>query len=202
MKPNEYVKKYRLNESSRFDHDLFIKDMKMDFMNLFEVTLDFSGKANIGGYENTVRAIRQKWDSINAKTGGALPEKLWKYFYASFIAKTREDMFPRDMAERKRKKKEYHDRKNWEDQMYEEAFSFRKRMFESFWENLFSSLKNVVDLSPSYLSLGLIKGCNKEDVKSKYRELSKKYHPDKGGSIKKFREITEAKNALLSGIKE
>lgn len=200
MKPDEYIKKYKLDNSSKFNHTDFVNDMKMDFMNLFEITLDYSGSANINGYENTVRAIRQKWDSINAKTGGYVPEKLWKYFYASFIAKTREEMFPKDMAERKRKKKEYHDRKNWEDQMYEEAFSFRKRMFEDFWHSMFSNISKTIDLTSSYLSLGLTKGCSQDDVRIKYRELSMKYHPDKGGSIKKFREITEAKNKLLGAL--
>jgi hypothetical protein len=193
MKPNEYIKKYKLDTSSRFNHEDFVNDMKIDFMNLFEITFDYSGKANIAGYENTVRAIRQKWDSINAKTGGAVPDKLWNYFYASFIAKTREELFPHEMASRRKRKSDYKKRMEWEEEQF-------RGFFEGFWDHIFRNIKSSIDLTSSYISLGLTKGCSKEDVKAKYRELSKKHHPDKGGNRKKFHEITEAKNKLLGAL--
>ena len=47
--------------------------------------------------------------------------------------------------------------------------------------------------APSYLHIfGLDWSAEIEDVKYWYRKLSKQYHPDRGGSVKKFRELTES----------
>jgi molecular chaperone DnaJ len=47
-----------------------------------------------------------------------------------------------------------------------------------------------------YEILGIDKKANKEDVKKAFRKLAQKYHPDKGGSEDKFKEITEAYSIL------
>ncbi|EXJ74494.1 uncharacterized protein A1O5_02790 [Cladophialophora psammophila CBS 110553] len=48
-----------------------------------------------------------------------------------------------------------------------------------------------------YKILGLDKSCSDRDLKTAYRKLSKKYHPDKAtGDEKKFLEVTEAYEAL------
>ena len=50
---------------------------------------------------------------------------------------------------------------------------------------------------PSILSyFGLAPGASMDDVKKKFRELAKKYHPDHGGSNAKMMEILEAYNKL------
>ncbi|MBT34214.1 MAG: hypothetical protein CMO01_31505 [Thalassobius sp.] len=47
--------------------------------------------------------------------------------------------------------------------------------------------------APSYLQIfGLDWTAEVDDVKYWYRKLSKEYHPDRGGSVKKFRELTES----------
>jgi len=47
--------------------------------------------------------------------------------------------------------------------------------------------------APSYLQIfGLDWSAEISDVKYWYRKLSKEYHPDRGGSVKKFRELTES----------
>ena len=47
-------------------------------------------------------------------------------------------------------------------------------------------------------TLGLIKRMTKEDVKQRYKELSKEFHPDKpNGSEEKFQEINEAYQILM-----
>lgn len=43
-----------------------------------------------------------------------------------------------------------------------------------------------------YSILGIPPDSSEEDIKKKFRELVKKYHPDKGGDPKKFKEILEA----------
>ena len=47
-----------------------------------------------------------------------------------------------------------------------------------------------------YEILGIDKKANKDDVKKAFRKLAQKYHPDKGGSEDKFKEITEAYSIL------
>ena len=48
-----------------------------------------------------------------------------------------------------------------------------------------------------YSILGVDKGIPQDDLKKTYKELSKKYHPDKkGGNEEKFKEISEAYDTL------
>tara|TARA_Y100001980_G_C14556352_1_gene347522 strand:- start:9504 stop:9932 length:429 start_codon:yes stop_codon:yes gene_type:complete len=49
-----------------------------------------------------------------------------------------------------------------------------------------------------YQILGLPNNSSKNDITKKYRELSKKLHPDKGGNEYLFNMITESYNKLLN----
>jgi len=51
-------------------------------------------------------------------------------------------------------------------------------------------------MSDYYKILGIHKGASEEDVKKAFRKLAHKYHPDKGGDEKKFKEINEAYQVL------
>lgn len=46
--------------------------------------------------------------------------------------------------------------------------------------------------------LGVSKNVTDEELKKQYRNLSKKYHPDKGGDEEKFKEISEAYEKLTN----
>jgi len=49
-----------------------------------------------------------------------------------------------------------------------------------------------------YKILGVGKGASEEEVKKAFRKLAHKYHPDKGGDEKKFKEINQAYQVLSS----
>ena len=194
MNTKEYVKKYGLNVADhKFDHSEFASDLTNDFITLLEVG---NSTKNFKGYENAVRAIRMKWDAINNKTVGCLPDKLWSYFYATVIAKTKEELFPEEIA----KQKEFNEqkKKDWEQ---------RKRMREQddsfFWSFLFLDglMKSRIP-TDSFNVLGLPTTSTSEEVIKKYRELSNKHHPDKGGNNDVFIGITEAKNKVLSYLQK
>jgi len=201
MKPIHYIKKYDLNKGVNFSHNEFIQDFTTDFLTLLEIGKTNTGKYVLSGFENTVRAIRMKWEGINNKTLGELPESLWKYFYATVIAKMRDELFPEEKA---RKQREYQERqqyrenrKNWHDQAFG-GFDFSDYAFNMF--NFLFKDNNRIPES-SFTELGINTDSNEDQIKKAYRELSKKHHPDMGGNPKKFMEITEAKNKCLVYIK-
>jgi curved DNA-binding protein CbpA len=51
-------------------------------------------------------------------------------------------------------------------------------------------MKNYYDI------LGVSKTSSQEEIKKKYRELSKMHHPDKGGDEEMFKKINEAYSTL------
>lgn len=191
MKTKDYVKKYRLNESDKFDHKEFVSDLTFDFLTLLEVG---KAKDNIKGYDNSVRAIRMKWEAINNKTVGQLPVKLWNYFYATVIAKMKEQLFPEIMKQRRLDAEE---RKRYKEQRqkYNNPFGGYNDFF------FYSMLKSMLSVRmpvDSFNILGIPYDCTVDDVNSAYRKLVMEHHPDKGGKQDKFIEITEAKNKCLS----
>lgn len=193
MNTKEYVTKYKLNISNQFNHNEFVADLTNDFITLLEVG---NSTKHFKGYENAVRAIRMKWDAINNKTVNCLPDKLWNYFYATVIVKTKEELFPEQVA--KQKELNEQKRREWEE---------RKRMREQddsfFWRFLFlDSLMRSRVPSDSYAVLGLNTDATSEEVTKKYRELSIKHHPDKGGNKETFIQITEAKNKILAYLQK
>ena len=150
-------------------------------------------------FENAVRALRTKWDAINNKTVGQLPDKLWNYFYATVIAKMRNELFPSEME---RRQKEYEERKKRQ----EEYRRFNDDIYSgfgfNFWDYLLGSLLTM-DTCPvnSFETLGLSKDATSEEVNVAFRKLSMIHHPDKGGNNDKFIEIVEAKNKCLTYLK-
>jgi len=197
MKPKEYVKKYKLKESADFNHNDFIVDFTADFMSVIEY-LTQANPLSMGRYDTCVKEIRQKWTSISIKTKGTgLPEKLWKYFYATVIMKIKENIFSAQM----KAKKERYEQRQREKQSYNDwmngGFGFQD-MFNDFMGGIFASLKATSIPTESFDALELVvDGVTEDDVKSAYKKLALKHHPDKGGSKEKFVELTEAKNKCL-----
>jgi len=191
MKTKDYIKKYELNINDKFDHSEFVSDLTFDFITLLEVG---KSRENIKGYDNSVRAIRMKWDAINNKTVGQLSDKLWNYFYATVIIKMKEQLFPEII---KARKEEYEERKRQREEWarQDDAFGFN---YDSFFFSMMASMLSKRKPTSSFQVLELSTDATKEEVNSAYRKLSMKHHPDKGGKQDKFIEITEAKNKCLA----
>lgn len=201
MKTKEYVEKYKLNIDDQFDHNEFVIDLRNDFIILLEV-----GKAyeRWHGFQNAVNAIRSKWDGINNKTKGQLPESLWKYFYASVICEMRESLFPEQVRkqreEREQRQREREQRRNHYDDYFSAYFHF------SFQDFIFNSLRELIKNqvpTKSFEVLGIkIEGATIEQVNKSYRLLSLQHHPDKGGDSEVFIAITKAKDNCINYLQK
>ena len=196
MKTQEYVKKFELNKSDKFNHTEFVADLANDFIVLLELN---KAEDNIKGFDNALRALRMKWDAINNKTVGNLPEKLWGYFFATVVVKLREELCPKDMEKKRQLAEEK--RKAWEARKAQEKWEeeqFKNWYWGGFNSFLGSLRKQVQPPISSFNILGLNhETSNADDVQKAYRKLAVKHHPDKGGKQEDFISITESKNKCL-----
>lgn len=197
MKPQEYVNKYRLDLSDRFNHNEFIRDLSSDFISLLEFN---KAEDNIKGFDNALRCIRSKFDAINNKTKGIIKESLWKYFFATVVCKLRDKLCAREVQIRQKQREEK--RKEWQarNDMRKEYERQEREMFDEFYSNLFNSILKPRKIIPkdSYEILGLSLTASRDEVKKAYWELSHEHHPDKGGKQENFVRISQAKNEVLS----
>lgn len=198
MTTKEYISKYNLNISDKFNHSDFVQDLASDFIALLEIN---KANDNIKGFDNAVRCVRMKFDAISNKTMGVMSEKLWNYFFATVIVKLREELCPKDMQRRRemqeQKKKEWEQRKaykKWEDEQFNDFF-----WGQNFYSFLFSQVKSSKPVS-SFAVLGLSENADETEVRSAYKKLAVLHHPDKGGKQDKFIEITESKNKCLNWL--
>ena len=87
---------------------------------------------------------------------------------------------------------------NFDKQALKEAFE------EYFYSVYFRKYKDIgLDFDeiqdPGVLNyFGLAPGASVDDIKKKFRELAKKYHPDCGGSSEKMIEVLDAYHRLLN----
>lgn len=195
MKPIDYVKKYNLSQGVDFNHNEFVIDLTNDFLTLLETG---NCRESFKGFNNTVNAIRMKWDGINKKTAGQLPEKLWNYFFATIIAKMREELFPEIIQAQKKKNKEDYERRQEYRKFIEREKTGNFFDYFNFCNTLLVSfLLEMAVPTQSFLTLGLDTDATASDINTKYRELCMVHHPDKGGNHDSFIAITEAKNKCL-----
>ena len=179
MKTKEYINKYKLDEIggvNKLNHDDFVADLTIDFMTLLEVG---NSTKNIKGFENAVRAIRMKWDGVNNKTVGQLPEKVWSYFYAKVIIGYKQELFPEILKAREEAKKRREEYKRKEEQEFNSYFNpfFG---FNDLFGNFIASLFKTQIPESSFVKLGLTSSATIDEVKESYRTLVLLYHPDKG----------------------
>jgi hypothetical protein len=190
MKTKEYVTKYNLSQSDKFNHNEFVSDLANDLLTALEVG---KGKENIKGFNNAVNAIKMKFDAINNKTLGNI-EKIWGFFFATVVVKLKEELFPEFVKaqneQREKAKRQYEERKRFEDS-YDDFF---------FWGRMAGLLNLIKSPTPtsSFAVLELSVDAKEDEVKTAFRKLSLQHHPDKGGNAEKFTEIVEAKNKVMA----
>ena len=192
MKTHEYVKKYKLSLSDKFNHSDFYQDLASEFIGLLELN---KANDNIKGFENAVRCIRMKFDAISNKTVGVMPEKLWNYFFATVVVKLREELCPKDV-DRKRQMQEQKKRE-WEQR--KEQKEWEQKQFSDFFFFLFQGIKSDKPIA-SFHVLGISEAADENEIKSAYKKLANIHHPDKGGKQDVFIEITDSKNKCLQWL--
>lgn len=197
MKPKEFIEKYGIQGGWNPKHQTnFLQDFTSELIIMLEYN---KAVDNIKGFDNALRTIRQKWDSISNKISFGLPEGMWRYFFATVVVKLREEMCPREVKARKERAEEK--RRNWEARqearrVYEQQWDDFFR--ENIYERLFMSML-ILSATPteSFTFMGLSTNATEEEIKTKFRELAMKYHPDKGGDKDKFTSLLEHKNKCL-----
>lgn len=188
MKPKEYVKKHGLGSRALL-HNVFLADFAVDFQTMVEFHQE-SGDWNYTKFKNVVSDMRKKWDAINNRAGGVLPESLWKYFYATVVVALRDKMFGEELERRQRE--------------WEEKTAWERDFTEAFWRDMFGRVLNVFlkghtpTAEIELLGLEVEPPPTPDEVTKAYRKLALVHHPDRGGDKKKFIEVTEAKNRVLA----
>src|SRR5882724_12013861 len=61
--------------------------------------------------------------------------------------------------------------------------------------------KLTMSIMDYYEILGITKSASQDEIKKAFHKLAHKYHPDKGGDEKKFKEINEAYQVLSDAQK-
>ena len=195
MKTKEYLDKYNLHKgwNTKIQNE-FISDMTSEL----EAQLMLNkAEDNIRGFNNALRCLRMKWDSISKKIPYGIPEGLWNYFFATVVASLREQMCPREMKRQREiheeRQRRYEERKKMEHDFMEEMYQAHM----NYWKNLLAHIVLASMPMDSFEYLGLAVDATVDDIQKKFRELALKAHPDRGGSQEKFIELTNHRNRCL-----
>lgn len=208
MKTKDYIAKYHLDQPEvHFDHNEFIVDFTAEFMTLLETQ---KGLQSFAGFEAAVRCIRQKWEAIRKQSQTQPPDKLWGYFFATVVGPMREKHHAVAWAKKREERKERMTR-GFAQEDFIRRYGPRLRVdtdfsdifgafgfdFKRFVKNLIGEIKAPLHRDLTIMGMATDGTVTVEQVKNRYREMAKLYHPDVGGDHQKFIELTEAKNRLL-----
>lgn len=195
MKTKEYLDKYNLHKgwNTKIQNE-FISDMTSEL----EAQLMLNkAEDNIRGFNNALRCLKMKWDSISNKIPYGIPEGLWNYFFATVVASLREQMCTREMKRQREiheeRQRRYEERKKMERDFMEEMY----QSYMNYWKNLLAHIVLASMPMDSFEYLGLAVDATVDDIQKKFRELALKAHPDRGGSQEKFIELTNHRNRCL-----
>ena len=92
MKTKQYIDKYELHKTSKFNHDAFISDLGVEFDSLL---LSTNGYNTMSSFTNGIRCIKQKFNAINNKIPNGIPSHIWYVFSRRYIIPKRDKHFPK-----------------------------------------------------------------------------------------------------------
>lgn len=202
MKPNDYIKQHFTAEGKLKDQNALFRDLIVDLETSIEVQTGDS--KTIKTFNNNLKVIKMKWDSINNKLpGNPLPDKLWKYFYAAYLVPYRDAMYPEDAKKiyDARKQREEDNRRYREYQAFHDPFAGFRFDFGKMFEAYMMLFRDSTPYE-SFRFMGLeAEVATVESVNKQYKVMSLVLHPDKGGSHDGFIQLTTAKNNILNYLK-
>jgi len=216
MKPKEFVSKYKMDVNEHFDHSMFVADLAIDFQSSIKYQKSV-GQYTLSHFENIVKQIKQKFDSISYKSKMGIEnwDKLWKFFYASVVVKARDADFGEQIRNQKQAKQEEWQRRNaWKGAFYggtytDSSFGFDNlfsRMFREFFSGAYSDFfmgglsgnvyKPIIP-TKEFAELGIPETSSVDEINTAFRKMALIHHPDKGGDSGKFQSILESKNRCI-----
>lgn len=68
---------------------------------------------------------------------------------------------------------------------------------KALWSSRVNPMRPIVERQQALAVLGLPSDATRQQIKRRYRELAKKYHPDRGGDQKEMRRIIAAYQLLM-----
>jgi DnaJ-domain-containing protein 1 len=69
----------------------------------------------------------------------------------------------------------------------------------AFWSSRVNPVRPILERQQALAVLGLPSDATRQQIKRRYRELAKKYHPDRGGDQNEMRRIIAAYQVLMKG---
>lgn len=215
MKPKEYIRKYKLEETPFFNRNEFIDDIMDDF----KTTLQ-NVKLSPQTFKNCVDMIEMKWKNIfnGSKVSKEAADKFWNYFYASSVISVRNMYFPnwKDAVLKHRIKNDpdfarryecYQMNKRleeWEREslssMWEDLWKERMRQFREAIHSVVEQRNNEIKIAKEFLGITETDELNESVINTKYKQLAKMTHPDLGGDAKQFMVLKENRDLLLKTL--
>ena len=142
------------------------------------------GKRDDVYLDGLAEEFEYEWESISRSSKAARFTQMYKDIFDNEFARRQ---YEHKKPKEKESKRHKHKRQEREEKREQEEKPKQE---------------NIIDLSKYYKILGLKPGATKEKIKARFRELTLKYHSDRGGSDDKLKEVIEAKEILLKNKKK
>lgn len=202
MKPKEYVNKYDLGTNDKFNYNEFMSDFNLDFLTLIETARKQSNWI-YSTYKRLIDDMRKKFNAIDNKTNGKLPEWLWKKFYATTVQEQKELYFG-DYLRAKQERWEKDRARREEERRYWDGSAMWEEFIKETYERAFEQFDKVVrkvqmTVSEAFSTINLPQGTPKDIVIQQCKSLLVKFHPDRNkepDAEKKFKEVNNARETL------
>ena len=147
------------------------------------------GKRDDAYLDSLAEEFEDEWESISRSNKAAQLIQMYR------------DIFDNEFARRQHERKRPH---FWQRNEHKKPKEKKRERHEHKRQERKEKPKqeSTIDLSKYYGILGLKPNATKEKIIERFRELTLKYHSDRGGSDDKLKKIIEAKEILLNNKKK